>query len=181
MYGHKLHLIKMFHVFVGLIFALLWSCQNNISNQCESVTKPDQKKQIMGQIKLVETILYVNDQEESCKFYQKIFRKLPDLNVQGMTEFIISDNCKIGLMPNKSIVKILAGKTLNPNSGNGIPRCELYFYVENIQMEFDNAIKSGAKLISPIQNRDWGDKVCYFADPNGHIIAFAEKIGNGKK
>lgn len=25
--------------------------------------------------------------------------------------------------------------------------------------------------------RDWGDRVCYFADPNGHIIAFAETIG----
>ena len=38
----------------------------------------------------------------------------------------------------------------NPELGNGIPRCELYLYVDNIQFEFDNAIKSGAKLISPI-------------------------------
>lgn len=127
-------------------------------------------------IKLVETILYVDNQEISSQFYQNIFRKLPDLNVPGMTEFIISESCKLGLMPNKGIAKILSDKTPHPDSGNGIPRCELYFYVNNIQLEFENALNCGAKLISPIAYRDWGDKVCYFADPDGHIVAFAEKI-----
>lgn len=127
-------------------------------------------------IRLIEAILYVNDQETSCRFYQNIFRKEADLNVPGMTEYNLSDNFKVGLMPNKGIAKILAGKTPHPDSGNGIPRCELYLYVDDIQFEFDNAIKSEAKLISPIIDRDWGDKVCYFSDPDGHIIAFAEKI-----
>lgn len=27
-------------------------------------------------------------------------------------------------------------------------------------------------------DRDWGDKVCYFADVDGHIIAFAEKLNS---
>ncbi len=134
----------------------------------------------MKHIKLIETILYVNDQQVSSEFYQKIFRKTPDLNVPGMTEFKFSENCKLGLMPNKGIAKILAGKTLHPDEGNGIPRCELYFYIENIQLEFDNAIKTGAKLISPIVDRDWGDKVCYFSDPDGHIIAFAEELNKEK-
>ena len=43
-------------------------------------------------------------------------------------------------------------------------------------MEFDNALAAGAKPISPISDRDWGDKVCYFADNDGHIIAFAEQL-----
>lgn len=125
-------------------------------------------------IKHIETILYVKDQEISRKFYQKIFRNEADLNVPGITEFNISDNCKVGLMPNKGIAKILTDKTPHPDRGYGIPRCELYLYVDNIQFEFDNAIISGAKLLSPIMIRDWGDKVCYFSDPDGHIIAFAE-------
>jgi len=102
----------------------------------------------MKQIKLIETILYVNNQEASSEFYQKIFRKNPDLNVSGMTEFKLSENCKLGLMPNKGIAKILADKTPHPDEGNGIPRCALYLHIENIQFEFDNAMKSGAKLIN---------------------------------
>ncbi|MDX9846375.1 MAG: VOC family protein [Tenuifilaceae bacterium] len=129
----------------------------------------------MNQIELVEIILYVNDQAKSSVFYQNIFRKAPDLNVPGMTEFSYSPHCKIGLMPNSGIAKILADKTPHPSSGNGIPRCELYLYVNDIQAEFENAVKCGAKLVSPITLRDWGDKVCYFSDPDGHIIAFAEK------
>lgn len=74
------------------------------------------------------------------------------------------------------MAKILSDKTPHPDQGNGIPRCELYFYIDNIEQEFDSATQIGAKLISPIEDRDWGDKVCYFADPDGHIIAFAEKL-----
>jgi len=129
----------------------------------------------MKHIQLIETILYVKDQQISADFYTKLFRQNPDLNVPGMTEFILAENCKLGLMTNKGIAKILSDKMLHPDHGNGIPRCELYLYVENIKLEFDNATKIGAKLISPIEERDWGDKVCYFTDIDGHVIAFAEK------
>ncbi|MCZ2129945.1 MAG: lactoylglutathione lyase [Bacteroidia bacterium] len=130
----------------------------------------------MKHIQLIETILYVNDQQASAGFYTKLFRQKPDLNVAGMTEFRLAENCKLGLMPNKGIAKILSGKTPHPDQGNGIPRFELYFYVENIELEFENAMKIGAKLISDVKVQDWGDKVCYFADIDGHIIAFAEKL-----
>ncbi len=130
----------------------------------------------MRHIQLIETILYVKDQQLSTGFYTKLFRQQPDLNVPGMTEFKLSENCKLGLMPNSGIAKILADKTPHPDQGNGIPRCELYLYVENIELEFENALQSGAIIISPIGDRNWGDKACYFSDPDGHIIAFAEKL-----
>ncbi|WP_333876784.1 VOC family protein [Flavobacterium sp.] len=129
----------------------------------------------MASQKFLETILYVNNQEKSRTFYQKILRQKPDLDVPGMTEFTLSEFSKIGLMPNKGMAEILTPPMPHPDLANGVPRCELYFYVENIQFEFDNAIASDAQLISPITDRDWGDKVCYFADPDGHIIAFAQK------
>jgi len=130
----------------------------------------------MKNIITTEFILYVIDQQKSTDFYTKLFRINPDLNVPGMTEFKLSANCKLGLMPNKGIAKILSDKTPHPDQGNGIPRCELYFYVDNIEFEFDNAMKIGAKLISPIEDRDWGDSACYFTDLDGHIIAFAQRI-----
>lgn len=132
----------------------------------------------MKNIQLIQTILYVSNQQASAEFYEKIFRQKPTLNVPGMTEFKLADNCKLGLMPNNGIAKILGDKTPHPEKGNGIPRCELYLYVDDIYLEFENAMKGGARLISAIENRNWGDKACYFADPDGHIIAFAEKISN---
>lgn len=130
----------------------------------------------MKHILASEFILYVNNQESSSRFYEAIFRTKPTLEVPGMTEFTLSETLKIGLMPNNGIAKIITPATLHPEKGNGIPRCEFYFYVENIELEFQNALQAGAKIISGIENRNWGDRVCYFADLDGHIIAFAEKI-----
>ena len=128
----------------------------------------------MAKINQVEFILYVKSQEVSSRFYRNILQKEPVLNVPGMTEFELSENCKLGLMPNDGIAKILTSEIPHPDKGQGIPRCELYLKVENLQQVFENALKHGAQLISPIMNRDWGDQVCYVADPDGHIVAFAE-------
>lgn len=126
-------------------------------------------------ILLTETILYVHDQERSRLFYEQLFRTTADLHVPGMTEFQISAQSKIGLMPNAGIARILENTLPHPESGNGIPRCELYFYVSSCEEEFHHAMKCGALLVSEPADRDWGDRVGYVADPDGHVIAFAQK------
>lgn len=128
------------------------------------------------QIKRIEFILYVSNQEKSTKFYETILRQNPSLNVPGMTEFSLNEFVKIGLMPNEGIAKIITPILPHPTSGNGIPRCELYLQVENIETIFEEAKRAGAIEISPIELRDWGDTVGYVADFDGHVIAFATKI-----
>lgn len=123
-----------------------------------------------------EIILYVENQQAAKVFYERLLQRPPTLNVEGMTEFVIASNVTLGLMPNSGIAKILADKTPHPNQGNGIPRCELYLHVKDLDIQYAHAINTGAKLISPIKNRDWGDRVAYFADADGHIIALAQKI-----
>lgn len=130
----------------------------------------------MKHIKLAATILYVGDQQQSTAFYERLLRRQADLSVPRMTEFRISGFFKLGLMPNDGIAKIIGKHPPHPATGGGIPRCELYLYVEDIAMEIANALAAGAKPISPVSHRDWGDKVCYFADRDGHIIAFAEQL-----
>jgi predicted enzyme related to lactoylglutathione lyase len=123
-----------------------------------------------------ELILYVSDQDAASEFYAKLLGMEPELYAPGMTEFRLADNLKLGLMPNKGIAKILGDKTPDPSSGNGVPRCELYLTVLDAAAATEHAIECGAKMISALQDRDWGDKVAYFADMDGHIIALAEKI-----
>ncbi|UGS24258.1 VOC family protein [Flavobacterium channae] len=123
----------------------------------------------------LEFILYVSDQQKSREFYQILLEQKPCLDVPGMTEFTINEFVKIGLMPNDGIAKIITPKLPHPNSGNGIPRCELYLQVENIETLFELAKKAGAIEISPIALRDWGDYVGYLSDYDGHVIALASK------
>lgn len=123
----------------------------------------------------IEIILFVQDQEQSAIFYGKLLRLKPSLHVPGMTEFTLNDSCKLGLMPNSGISKIISPILPQPATGTGIPRCELYLKVENVDAAFDHALNCGAQLISPVQERNWGDTVCYFADADGHVIAFAQQ------
>jgi len=123
----------------------------------------------------IEFILYVKNQQRSCDFYTTLLACKPSLHVPGMTEFTLSENCKLGLMPADGIAKIITPKTPHPSSADGIPRCELYLKVENIKLFYERTTKMDAMLVSKIAPRDWGDTVAYFSDPDGHIIAIAEK------
>ena len=119
-------------------------------------------------------ILYVADQQRSKDFYQNVLQQKPTLNVPGITEFTLNDHLKLGLMPEKGIAKIICPATRHPETGNGIPRCELYLIVEDPQKSVELAVNAGAKEISKTLTRDWGDQVSYCEDPDGHIIAFAK-------
>ena len=122
----------------------------------------------------IEIILYVKNQERSKEFYALLFGKDPVLDVPGMVEFQVSDDFKLGLMLETSIVKIIEDRLPHPNLGNGIPRCELYFKVDDVVKMFDLALFAGAKSISENSARDWGDDVAYVADLDGHVIAFSK-------
>ncbi len=123
----------------------------------------------------LEFILYVSNQEKSRNFYQILLQQKPSLDVSGMTEFTLNDFVKIGLMPNDGIAKIITPKLPHPTSGIGIPRCELYLQVDNIESIFEEVKQAGAIEISPITLRDWGDYVGYISDFDGHVIALASK------
>jgi uncharacterized glyoxalase superfamily protein PhnB len=123
-----------------------------------------------------EFILYVADQKRAAAFYTAILEREPSLDVPGMTEFTLGDKLKLGLMPENGIAKIIAHKMPHPASGNGIPRSELYLRVDDVQGAYDRALKAGATAVDPVADRDWGDRVGYVADADGHIVAFARRL-----
>ena len=121
-------------------------------------------------------ILYVKDQSVSKDFYRNVFARDPELDVEGMTEFRLSDNCRIGLLPERNISKLLTGMPA-PETGSGIPRCEMYIYVDDPDEYGSRVVNNNGRLINGTEMRSWGDEVCYCADPDGHILAFT-KIKN---
>lgn len=122
-----------------------------------------------------EFILYVKDQAKSAAFYRDLLGKAPALDVPGMTEFELGNGCKLGLMPNDGIARIVSGPLPHPSTGSGVPRCELYLLVNDLDAAMTDALSAGAQLISAAADRDWGHRVAYYADSDGHVIALAVK------
>lgn len=119
-------------------------------------------------------ILYVADQEKSKTFYETVLDKPPVLHVAGMTEFELHKEMLLGLMPNDGIAGIISPMMPHPDTGNGIPRCELYLIVDDPNEFHSRALACGATEICKAQLMNWGDWVAYCADPDGHILAFAK-------
>ena len=126
-------------------------------------------------MKVIEFILYVADQKRSKEFYEQLLQIKPSLDVPGMTEFFLSENVKLGLMPEDGISKIISDRLPHPSTATGVPRCELYLKVKNAEQYLKRGLELGGEEISKFQIRDWGDSVGYISDLDAHIIAFAEK------
>lgn len=120
-------------------------------------------------------ILFVQNQEQSRNFYREVLDLEPSLDVPGMTEFAISETAKLGLMPEEGISRILEGRIPHPQLAGAAPRSELYLYVEHPDAYFSRLEAAGGRQVSPGAVRNWGDYVAYGTDPDGHLVAFAEK------
>lgn len=123
-----------------------------------------------------EFILYVADQAISTAFYRTLLGREPVLNVPGMTEFDLGHGTKLGLMPEQGIARIISGPMPHPSKGQGVPRCELYFVVEDLDGAMQQALQAGAVVVDPAADRDWGHRVAYYADPDGHVVALARPV-----
>jgi lactoylglutathione lyase len=53
---------------------------------------------------------------------------------------------------------------------------ELAFTTENIETDFQNAIKSGATELETLTEKPWGQKVGYLRDNNGFLIEICTPI-----
>ncbi len=120
-------------------------------------------------------VFYVANQERSCTFYRGVLGVEPTLNVPGMTEFPLVNGGCLGLMPEKGAVRLLGEAIPDPASASGVPRAELYLIVDDASAYHSRSIALGAKEISPLSKRDWGDAAAYSADPDGHVLAFATR------
>lgn len=118
-------------------------------------------------------ILYVSDQARSAAFYRKALGSAPRLDVPGMTEFSLGENAVLGLMPEAGIRRLLGEALPDPARAAGIPRSELYLRVDDPAAYHRRALEAGATELSPLCDRDWGDRAAYALDPDGHVLAFA--------
>lgn len=123
----------------------------------------------------VQVILYVASQPASRDFYSQVLQRSPALDVPGMTEFELP-GARLGLMPESGIARILCPALPHPDQGQGVPRCELYLQVDDPEAWLQRSLQAGARPVSPVQARDWGDLAGYVADPDGHVLAFARKL-----
>ena len=121
-------------------------------------------------------ILYVRDQARSTAFYTEVLGIDPQLNMPGMTEFRLSAETILGLMPSAGIERLLGRAVGDAAPISGLARGELYLVVEDADSYHQRAVNAGARELSSLSPRDWGYNVAYSMDADGYVLAFASPL-----
>lgn len=52
----------------------------------------------------------------------------------------------------------------------------IFVYVADVDAVVERATASGARIVVPLQNQFWGDRIAWIMDPSGHVWTIATRI-----
>lgn len=52
----------------------------------------------------------------------------------------------------------------------------IFVYVPDVDATVERAVANGARVLVPLQNQFWGDRIAWFMDPAGHVWTVASRI-----
>jgi hypothetical protein len=84
---------------------------------------------------------------------------------------------RLGLMPQENTRHFLGDDLGSRTSRDGCPRAELYLTFDDAEPVVARLLARGVACVSPLSNRDWGDRAAYFQVLDGYILAVAERSG----
>ena len=71
------------------------------------------------------------------------------------------------------------GLTSRAPKPDGSSPVAIFVYVEDVDKTVEHAVKGGAKVLVPVENQFWGDRIGWVmdpSDPSGHVWTIATRI-----
>lgn len=118
---------------------------------------------------LVLTILAVSELEVAAAFYRAAFGWPLRVEAPVYREFELPGGGRFGLYQQEGYERNLQHPVASVRSA------ELYFSCADPASEAERLLALGARLVSPLAPRPWGDEVVYLADPDGYVLALARE------
>ncbi|UPG92167.1 VOC family protein [Luteibacter aegosomaticola] len=116
------------------------------------------------------TILYVPDVAATVGFYEQAI---------GLTRRFIHESGMYAEMETGGTVLAFAHLSMAeanglqvtpPNAAQPAPPVEICFVADDPELAFEHAVKHGAALVRPVEEKPWGQKVGHLRDLNGFVI-----------
>jgi catechol 2,3-dioxygenase-like lactoylglutathione lyase family enzyme len=117
--------------------------------------------------------LFVEDLEESKRFYQDVFA-LPVFHADANSAVFKFENTLINLLKIPAARGLIEpGVVADPRAGS---RFQLTIPVDDVDAACAQLRARGVELLNGPMNRPWGIRTASFADPGGHIWEFAGPV-----
>jgi catechol 2,3-dioxygenase-like lactoylglutathione lyase family enzyme len=125
---------------------------------------------------LTLTILYVKDLTRARAFYDSVFGCVKTVDEPVYVEYAVGPGIRIGLMPQTHTRSFLGEELGGRRFADGTPRAELYLRFESAAEILERLEIAGGRCVSPLSDRDWGDRAAYYLDLDGYVLAIAEPL-----
>lgn len=127
-------------------------------------------------IRLVLIILAVRDLPRAVTFYREAFGWPLIVDVPVYAEFALPNNQLLGLYKREGF-GLNVGQLPIEVPEDQLASVEVYFSVDDLPTAMTRLEVAGARTLSPLTVRDWGDEAAYFADPDGNVLVVARPAG----
>lgn len=127
--------------------------------------------------KHVLTILAVEDLPRATSFYAQGFGWAQVVDEPAYVEFVLPGGMRLGLYERTAFASNVGRAPARIAAGQIAPT-ELYLHADQIHTSIDRLKSIGARELSPLERRDWGDEAAYFADPDGNVVVLARPLGS---
>lgn len=125
-----------------------------------------------GDARLGLVILAVGDLPRARAFYRSAFGWPAEVDLPVYVEFRLPAGMRLGLYAREAFARNVSELPHGIPAGS-IATTELYLYPDDVDATVARLVAAGARPLSPLARRDWGDEVAYVADPDGNVIALA--------
>lgn len=61
-----------------------------------------------------------------------------------------------------------------------VPPVVIYLYIEDVDRVIERAVEAGARILIPVTNAFWGDRVGRIIDPAGHVWNIATRADDAQ-
>ena len=120
----------------------------------------------------VTPYLHIRDAARAIEFYKQVFGATEVLRMDAPDGKIGHAEIKIGDSHVMLADEFPDIDVRSPESFGGTP-VSLLLYVEDVDALAERALAAGAKMLSPLEDKFYGDRMGKLQDPFGHIWAIA--------
>ena len=123
----------------------------------------------------VLTILAVEDVPRAAAFYERAFGWPRLVDVPVYVELTLPGGMRLGLYDRRGFGRNTGQVPTAIGPGARAPT-ELYRHTDDVAAAVKRLEEAGARELSPLAPRDWGDEAAYFADPDGNVLVVARPL-----
>lgn len=125
-----------------------------------------------AEVRHVLTILAVEQLGPSAQFYRSAFGWPVHVETPVYVEMSLPGGQRLGLYERESFGKNTGRVPVRIDDGELAP-CELYLYADDVPDAVARLRAAGARELSALALRPWGDEAAYFSDPSGNVLVVA--------